>query len=197
MASTIDICNQALVKLGSTRIASLTDDSKQAGALNAVYEVKLRAELAAYPWTFAMDRAEIPASSTAPAFGWAYAYPLPADFLRMVEVGEYYVLYQPDITLFALEGRNILCDEGSPLRIRYTKYVSNAGLYPALFVEALACRLAAEVAEDLTQSLSKREAAEQAYERAIRMARRANAIQLPPQPTPEDTWLLARRGVRG
>lgn len=197
MASTIDICNQALVKLGSTRIASLTDDSKQAGSLSAIYEVKLRAELAAYPWTFAMDRAELPASAQAPAFGWRYQYPQPADFLRMVEVGEYFVLYQPDLTLFALEGRNILCDEGSPLRIRYIKYVENAGLYPALFVEALACRLAAELAEDLTQSLSKRDAMEQAYERAIRIAKRSNAIQLPPQPTPEDTWLLARRGARG
>jgi hypothetical protein len=197
MASTIDICNQALVKLGSSRIASLTDDSKQAAALSTIYETKLRAELAAYPWTFAMDRVALPAAAASPSFGWLYQYPLPTDFLRMVEVGEYFVLYQPDITMFALEGRNILTDEGSPLRIRYIKYVANTGLYPALFVEALACRLAAELAEDLTQSLSKREAMEGAYERAIRIAKRSNAIQLPPQPTPEDTWLLARRGARG
>lgn len=197
MASTIEIWNRALVKLGSSRVSSTTEDSKQAAALNAVYETVLRAELAAYPWTFAMDRAELPASATSPAFGWLYQYPLPTDFLRMVEVGEYFVLYQPDITMFALEGRNILTDEGSPLRIRYIKYVANAGLYPALFVESMACKLAAEVCEDLTQSLSKREAMEQAYERAIRIAKRSNAIQLPPQPTPEDTWLLARRGARG
>lgn len=197
MASTIEICNQALTKIGSTRITSLLDDSKQAASLNAIYDIKRQAELAAHPWVFAMGRAQLPALATAPLFGWAREFPLPTDFLRMVEVGEYFVLYQPDVVLFEIEGNSILCDEGSPLNIRYVKNITNAGLFTALFVEVLACRLAAELAEDITQSLSKRQAAEEAYEKAVRAARRANAIQLPPQPTPEDTWLLARRQVRG
>jgi hypothetical protein len=145
MASTIDIWNQALTKLGSTRITSEADDSKQAQSLSAIYDITLASELAAHPWTFAMTRARLPASVTAPAFGWQKAYPLPSDYLRMVEVGEYYVLYQPDQTLFQIEGAEILCDEVSPLNIRYIKSITNAGLFPALFTEAMACRLAAEV----------------------------------------------------
>lgn len=197
MASTIEIWNLALTRLGSTRVTSLTDESKQARSLDAIYDAVRLSELAAHPWVFAMTRAQLPASSTAPTYGWTKAYPLPAGFLRMVEVGEYYVLYQHDMTLFEIEGRQILCDEASPLRIRYIQDITSAGLFTPLFVDALACRLAAELAEDLTQSLSKRKAAEEAYEMAIRKARRANAIQLPPQPVPEDTWLLARRQVRG
>jgi hypothetical protein len=197
VASTIEIYNLALTKLGSSRVTSLTDESKQAQSLTAIYDATRLAELAAHPWTFAMARAQLPASSSAPAFGWSKAFPLPTGFLRMVEVGENFVLYQPDQKLFEIEGTEVLCDEGSPLNIRYIRDITNAGLFPPLFVQALACKLAAEVCEDLTQSLSKRQAAEQAYTDAIRAARRANAIQLPPQPTPDDTWTMARHQVRG
>jgi hypothetical protein len=144
-----------------------------------------------------MTRAQLPALSTAPAFGWKLAYQLPSDFLRLVELGQWWVLYQPDVELFEIEGRTILTDESAPLKIRYVANITNAGLFPPVFAEALACRLAAEAAEDLTQSLSKREAAESAYRAAISMARKTNAIQQPPQPTTEGTWLLANRQLRG
>jgi hypothetical protein len=197
VASTVEIYNLALTKIGASRITDPGDEAKGAQSISAVYDITRKNELANHPWTFAMTRAQLPALGAAPTFGWLAAYQLPADFLRMVEVGEYYVLYQQDIKLFEIEGRNILCDEASPLKIRYVADIENPGLFSAPFVEAFACKLAAVVAEDITQSPTKREAAEQAYERAIRAARRSNAIQLPPQPTPEDTWTLARRGVRG
>lgn len=197
MANTIEICNRALTKIGSSRILSLSDDVKAARALSAIYDLTRQTELQAHPWIFAMTRAQLPALSTAPAFGWQRAYQLPSDCLRVVQLGEHWVLYQPDVTLFELEGQTVLTDESSPLRIRYISDITNAGLFSPLFAEALACRLAAEVAEELTQSLSKREAAEQAYRQAITIARRANAIQLPPQPTTEGTWLLAQNQRRG
>ena len=65
MTSQVAICNQALVKVGASRITALTDDTKQARALNAIYDVKRDAELAANPWTFATKRESIPASATA------------------------------------------------------------------------------------------------------------------------------------
>mgnify|MGYP000122455751 FL=1 len=197
MASTVEIYNLALTKIGAARITDPGDEAKGAQSLSAVYDITRKNELANHPWTFAMARARLPALSTAPAFGWTAAYRLPANFLRMVEVGESFVLYQQDLRLFEIEGRTILCDESSPLNIRYIVDIDNPGLFSAPFVEAFACKLAAVVAEDLTQSLSKRQAAEEAYEKAIRAARRSNAIQLPPQPVPEDTWTLARRGLRG
>lgn len=117
MASQTDICNQALTKIGAERILAITDDTKSARSLSAIWSVKRDAELAAQPWTFAITRAQLPASATAPLFGWNYAYPLPADYLAMVEVGENYVFYQGDPQpLFALEGGSILTDQGSPLK---------------------------------------------------------------------------------
>ncbi len=189
MASQTDICNQALTKIGAERILAITDDTKSARSLSAIWSVKRDAELAAQPWTFAITRAQLPASAAAPVFGWNYAYPLPADYLAMVEVGENYVFYQGDPQpLFALEGGSILTDQGSPLNIRYISRVTNTGLYPALFAEALACRLAAELCETMTQSLPKREAAWAERKQAIREAKRVNAIEQPPRYIPPGTW---------
>lgn len=197
MASTVQIVNQALTKLGAQRITSLQDDTRNAREMNAIFEIKRDAELAAEPWTFATKRAEIPASSTTPAFGWGFMYPMPADFLRLVEVGEDYVFYSADSTVFQIEsdpdtGRvAILTDQASPLRIRYIYKVTNSGLFPALFVESLACRLAAESCETITQSTSKREAAWAERKQAIREAKRANAIEQPPRRPPDASWSRA------
>jgi hypothetical protein len=195
VASSVQICNLALTKLGATRITDLLDETKQARALNAIYDATRDAELAAHPWTFAITRAEIPALTAAPAFGWARAFPKPADCLRLVEVGQFYVLYDTGGTPgFELEGQSILCDEASPLQIRYVQRVTNTGLFAPLFVQSLACRLAFEVCETLTQNLSKREAAWKERLAFIAEAKRANAIERPPQRPQDLSWVRELTG---
>lgn len=196
MASKVEICNQALTKAGAARIVSLDDDAESAKVLKAIYNVKLDAELAAQPWTFAIKRERLPASSTAPAFGWFYKYPVPSDYLAMVEVGEDYVFYDTDAgSLFQLEGDDsgvvIVTNQGSPLNVRYVRRMTSPGVYPALFVEAFACRLAIEICERLTQNLSKRQQAWDERKVAIREARRVNAIEQPPRKVPPSSWLRA------
>jgi hypothetical protein len=193
MSSTIEICNLALTKLGAARITSLADDSKQARALSAIFDPTRDAELVAHPWSFAIVRAALPASSTAPAFGWARAYPLPADCLHLVQVGDSFSYYDSDAAGpgFDVEGGAVLTDAVSPLLVRYTYRVTNSGLFPPLFVQSLACRLAFELAEELTQNLSKREAAWAERKDAIREAKRANVIERPPQTVPDLSWVRA------
>jgi hypothetical protein len=196
MPSDVEICNLALVKVGSERIASLLDESKQAKILNAIYNQKKDAELAANHWTFATKRASIPASSTAPAFGWKYAYPLPSDFLRMIQVGDNYSFYDSgDGAIFSIEGKSILTNEPAPLKIRYIYRVENSGILPALFVEVLAARLHIEIVEALSQSASKADVAMNGYKMALRAARKANAIEMPPQMVPDHSWTRELRGI--
>lgn len=204
MASEVEICNQALTKVGATRITSLLDDTPQAKTLNAIYSVKRDAELAAKPWTFAIKRASLPASATPPAFGWSYSYPLPSDFLALVQVGDDWSMYESDGgALFEIEsdqatGRMaLLTDQAAPLNVRYVYRVTNAGLFHPLFVEALACRLAAEVCEPLTQSLAKRQQAWDEYKAAIREARRQNAIEQPPRRPPDASWVRSLDQLSG
>lgn len=193
MSSKVEICNLALTKLGAARITSLDDDSKQARALSSIFDATRDAELALHPWSFAIIRASLPASSTAPAFEWQRAFPLPADCLHLVQVGDSFSFYDSDTAGagFDVEGGAVLTDAVSPLLVRYVYRVTNSGLFPPLFVQALACRLALELSEELTQNVSKREAAAMAYREAIREAKRANVIERPPQTVPDLSWVRA------
>ena len=65
-------------------------------------------------------------------------------------------------------------------------------MWDALFVEAFAARLAFECAEDITQSTSKKDIAWQDYKQALREAKLVDAIENPPEPLPDDAWLLSR-----
>lgn len=192
MASSVQIANLALTKLGAARITDLADNTRNARVMNAIFDEKRDAELASHPWTFAIKRAQIPALSAAPAFQWARQYPLPSDYLRLVQIGEDYTFYDSNSgPLFQVEGNAILTDEASPLDVRYVYRVTSTGLFSPLFVEALACRLAAEGCEEITQNAAKQEGVWAQHMRAIREAKRVNAIEQPPQQPQDLSWVRA------
>lgn len=192
MASVVQIANLALTKLGAARITDMADNTRNARVMNAIYEAKRDAELAAHPWTFAIKRAQIPALSTAPAFQWARQYPLPTDYLRLVQIGEDFTFYDSDSgPLFQVEGNAILTDAVSPLNVRYVYRVTSTGIFSPLFVEALACRMAAEGCEEITQNAAKQEGLWMQHRMAIREARRINAIEQPPQQPQDLSWVRA------
>ena len=139
MASQTGICNIAMRKLGAARITNINDGTEQANILLDIYDSCLDAELSAHAWTFASTRALIPADAVAPAFGWARSFPKPKGFLKMIEVGEFWVFYRSDCgTLFTAEGNSILTDAASPLRIRYVQRMTNPGDLVPLFVQSFA-----------------------------------------------------------
>jgi hypothetical protein len=198
MASQTDILNLAMRKIGGPHITAIDDGTEAANVLKDIYTSCLEAELASHPWAFATTRAMIPADAVAPAFGWNASYPLPVGYLKMVEVGEWWVFYRADCgPRFTIEGRAVLTDAASPLKIRYVQRMTNAGAFPPGFVQSFACRLGAESAEALTQNLSKRQAAWDERKVAIREAKRTNDIELPPQVGLMYSWELANRGIGG
>lgn len=199
MASNVDIANRALYKIGEIPITAFTDNTKQARAVNSMYNIVRDDEMRAHRWSFTISRAQLAASVTAPEYGYAYAFPLPSDYLRLLVVGEWAPGYNQadyrnanDNQDWVIEGSNILSDTAGPLKIRYIKRESDPTKWDASFVESFACRLAAELCETLTQSSNKRQLAWNEYEQAIQKARRAGAIELPPRVVDDDTWVLAR-----
>jgi hypothetical protein len=188
--SNVSICNLALQKLGAARIASLSDDSKNARECNACFEHLRDAELRTNKWKFTLSRAVLAPSSTTPAFLYSQAFPLPTDCLRP--------LYPSRLGLdWKVENHegvaSLLTNDGNSIQLRYIKRVTDPTLFDPLFVEALACHIALHLCESLTQSNSKKEAAERAYLYSIREARRMNAIEIGIPKQPVDEWLLARR----
>lgn len=189
MASEVDICNRALQKLGAKRITALTDDSVNARSCNAAYEIVRDAELRAHPWNFAIARASLAADSTAPSWGRAKSYELPADYLRLLPP---YPEDNSNALDWQVEGRKVYTDDTAPLYIRYIKRVSDTSLFDALFVEALSTKLASELCEEITQSNAKKEGLKDDYRETIARAKKTNAIEGVSQEPPDDTWLTVR-----
>ena len=59
MASVVGICNSALVKIGATRIISLTEGSKNANLCDEQYEKVRNDLLRSHAWNFATARRKL------------------------------------------------------------------------------------------------------------------------------------------
>lgn len=199
MTSRTQIINFALTKLGVQTVTSEDEASEPAIKAKLVFDTAVRSELRRHAWSFALARAQLAASSTPPAFGWINAFPLPTDCLRVIQVGEYFdfagVRQQVDtiVVPYAIEARQILTDLGAPLKLRYVRDMSNEiAQWDAAFTDAMSNRLAIELAETLTKSTTRYEQATQMYKASITEARRCNAIELPPVPLPDNSFMMSR-----
>lgn len=199
MASSVDIVNSALTKLGAKRIMDLSDTQKEAREMNAIFEIRRDYLLRTYNWSFAMKRASLSALVSEPEWGYTLEYQIPTDCLRVVQVNDYWDVpgfadyhNSPDEEMYRIEGSKIRTNLGAPLKIRYIRKVTNSGEFDAAFNEVLACDLAFNCAEALTQSNSKKESAREDRRDAIMMSVRSNAIELPPQMIPDSSWVLSR-----
>lgn len=203
MASQTAICNRALTKLGQTRILSIGDDVKAARELNSMWDIVVDAELRRNVWNFAVARTSLAALAAAPAWGFTYQFQLPSDYLRLVQVGEHYII--PNMTDYrsmpelpyqvesSSDGTKVIVtDFTAPLKIRYVKRITDTQQFDPLFVEALASRLAYEACEAITQSSTKKAEAWEDYKAALREAKLVDAIENPPEPLADDSWLLSR-----
>lgn len=193
MASDVQIANRALSKLGDKTIVSLTEDSNSARAVNECYVIVRQNEIRRHPWHFAKKRALLAASATAPAFDFSYAYPLPADCLRvlMPHPESDSVQYDGKVD-WKIEGRSILSDQAGPLKITYLADVTDPEQFDAAFVDTFAARLAAEVSMRLTGSAEKRKLALEEYRMSLLEARRVNAFEQFSIERPMGDWEIAR-----
>lgn len=203
MASKVEIVNLALRKLGAGRITALTDGVEPARVMNDIYDMVRRAELRRSTWGFALRRDSLPALAAAPEWGFARAFALPADFLRLVQVGDIFAVpaqdnyVNSDNSLWAIESnadgvRVLLTDLAAPLKIRYVRDVTDETQFDALFCMALAARLAYEGCEQITGSNTKKDAAAGDYTDAMKQAVRTNAVERPPVSIADDSWLVGR-----
>lgn len=198
MASVIQVANRALTKLGAARITSLSDDNKQARAVTSCFDDLRDAELRARRWQFSLKRTTLAALVTTPSFGYLYQYQVPADFLKLDLVDDRF----PDVNLdgyvneefldWVIEGNLILTDIGAPLKLRYIAQIVDPNSWDPMFREVLACRIAAELAEDLTQSTGKRQQAWTEYQQAVKDAVKAGSIERQPVMIADSTWIFGR-----
>ena len=147
MASQLTICNLALGRLGAASILDLNGTQKEAQACRLFYQPSLDEVLRCHPWNFAIRRADLTADPIDPSFGWAKSYALPSDCLRVVDLNDLGALTDPP--RWQIEGRSIYCDSDEA-HIRYIARVDDPNQYDSLFVAALSCLLAANIAKKVT-----------------------------------------------
>ena len=144
MASVVEICNGSLNQLGATTILSLTEDSKNARLCNQRYTQVRDSVFRSHPWNCLQKRIELAADTTAPAWGFSYAYTLPADCLRLLRILDFDSNYK-------VEGRKILSNTSS-MKILYVSRVTDANEYDELLRETLSSALSADIAFAVTSN---------------------------------------------
>jgi hypothetical protein len=165
----VEVANLALDMVKEAPITDMNENRAASRWMNRNFVPTRNLVLTAHVWKFAMKRAEIAASATAPAFEWKYAYPKPEDCLRVLPLRQN-GLMNGRLIPHAVEGSDILTNATSPIRIRYISVVENVAEWPIHFVEAVAARLAAGIAHTLSGKTTMVEISEQRYRAALTMA---------------------------
>ena len=163
MASIVGICNGALNQLGATTILSLTEDSKNARLCNSRFTQVRDALFRTHPWNCLQKRIQIAADSTAPAWGFSFAYTLPADCLRLLRILDYDSNYK-------VEGRKILSNT-STMKILYISRVTDPNEYDELLRETLSASLSADIAFAVTSNNTTSQNMYQLYQEKLKDAR--------------------------
>ncbi len=190
------ICNLAMGHLGiSATIDDLDADETTAGEVcRTHYDLALEQTLRALRWPFAEREATLATISGFDSEVWTYAYRAPADYLRawsinatdIDEVGDGFKVGGDD------SGAVIYSDAEDAV-LAYTAKVSNTGLYPALFVEALAWSLAWRIAQPMSAEESLRQAARTGYRQALTDAAKEYGNEVQARPGGDDGAFLDAR----
>jgi hypothetical protein len=190
--SAVDVVNRALLKLGDPeQLTSLTQTgslAKVANLANTHFGPTYKAELREHPWNFAKTRISIAADADYdPSDGPARRFLLPANFIRLAD-------NEADLERdWRIESGYIYTDDASPLYIVYIRDEGDTAKWDPLFFDAVACKFAEVLAPWRTASRTKASDLIELYERAVRKAKRINAIDNVPADPPEDNWIAIRR----
>jgi|TARA_R110002167_G_scaffold174820_2_gene373764 hypothetical protein len=178
------IANLALGNLGEARIQNLNDNNSRARACNQRLDDVITAVLRMHTWNSALERATL-ANVGSPIFGWNYIFQLPSDCIKVVEVNP--------VSKFQVEKKNILSNE-STLNLLYVANPLDISNLDSLLIEAIAMKLALEIAETLTSKVNLKQEMMQKYVIALQEARAANSHDKTPEHRERSSYLDAKRG---
>ena len=186
--SEVKICNLALNKLGAARISTRDEASAEAQACDDIYDEVRDDVLADHIWNFAQKRAALGLLDETPEFtddGVTLVYQAPTDMIKLNFVNI-------ESAIVKLEGNKILSDTAG-LELKYTFRVTDVQKFFPKFVEALATRLAAELAFTLTASRSLSADLHTIYlEKKLPAAISADSQQGTSVGMFQDEWILSR-----
>lgn len=198
------ICSQSLALLGEGAITNFTSSDK-AVACGALYYNFMKHLLAIYPWRFNRKKSASLTATTAPTFGYEYAFTLPSDLLAIVNA------YDSTATEVKPEERferfgAVIHTAFTPCYLDYL-YDIDEDLWPYWFVEFAATAFAARIAIPVTEDAAKAKLyndiafgtpSEESEGGMYRMCKKLDSRQQPLKPFPVQSLITARfSGLNG
>lgn len=194
----VQICNLALGRIGVAKSIAIlaSEQTEEARQCRRFYELSRDTLLDNFEWPFANAYATLALVEDDPNDDWAYAYRVPADCIaprrlvlaavgRMVASPSPYLLGSDD------DGLLLFTDEVDAV-LQYTKRYTVTQFFAPSFADALAWKLAAEIASPLAVSLQLRQAAADAYRLALSRAQANSLNQQQADPPLDADSILAR-----
>lgn len=175
MATSVSICSNALLMLGAQPINDLDEDLDRARLAANLYPSVRDDMLRSHPWNCAVKRVVLSHDTTAPAFGYAYQFPLPHDWLRTLSVGDY-----GDEIDFRIESGMLMADDPE-LKLRYIFRNEVESTWDAMLIHCMTLAMAAGMAYAITQSTSLEQSRIQELQMALKRARAADGHDDPPE----------------
>lgn len=150
--SATEVCNMALAQLAARRINSLeTDESEEAKACRLWYAHTIETLLQRHQWSFATARKTLSRDSSDPVTEWATSWTLPSDCVRLIRIVGWDT--NNPIRDFAIESRQLLVNGADAVNIVYVSNAKPVPYWPALFVDAVAYKLASNICAAINKSI--------------------------------------------
>lgn len=197
ITSKTDICNLALDLLSAGTVVDVDNPTDATESLlERWYDLSLKKALREHPWNFAAKRAILAASSTAPAFGYAKAFPVPADFIRLLTL-ENSEGNQIGKDAYEFENGSILMNtDSTSLRLRYVYNITDVTRFDPMFVNLLAHEIALAIAYKITESNGNVDRVAQLVKTHAAMSRAIDGQERPPSRREVSVNRAARRAGR-
>ncbi len=153
MITTItQVCNLALSRLGARRLASYESDATvEANACRQQFDLVRDTLLRRHQWDFATDSKALSKLAETPLSEYAAAWQLPGDFVRLIRLSSGDPVNP--IMNFTRRGRKLLTAEDfDALELIYVSNGVPIADWDSLFIDAMTCKLAAEIAADVAHN---------------------------------------------
>ncbi len=184
----IDICSNALIRVGASSISSFDEATAEAEVAKNLYNIIKNSLISSYPWNFSLKQARLNKLSFVPQADFRYAYLLPNDCLRVVSCGN-------DAKSRGLEyvinGKSLYSNVDNAI-ISYVADIKE-DVMPSFFVELLIGKLASDFCIALTESTSRADFLNKRYEDDFKRAKLLDAQQATPKKFEDFTLINARK----
>ncbi len=171
MASKIEICNRALLKIGSRTISDLDESSSEARQLKVLYPAELKDLLRMHSWSFAVKTVDLAVLSNERGIKSSTVAALPSDCLKIITV------FSAGMPVpYEVMGRKIYCNAELPT-LKYVSYVDDPAVYDEHFASALSYKLAAELSLPIAQNPQLAQTLLQRFYEVLGNARTADAAE--------------------